>query len=116
MFLHLNHQKLQVYVASKEFVLECYRLSKKLPTEEKFVMMSQIRRAALSAHLNIAEGSSRKSITERRRYYEVARGSVVEIDAALDIAEGLEYFKNVDLKIFGEKMIYFFKLLWGLLK
>jgi four helix bundle protein len=42
-------------------------------------MISQIRRAALSVHLNIAEGASRKSATERKRYYEVTRGSIVEL-------------------------------------
>lgn len=86
MFLTLNHQKLDVYSFSKTFVLECYKLTKYLPADEKFGMISQIRRAALSVHLNIAEGALRKSETERKRFYEVARGSVIEIDAALDIA------------------------------
>ncbi|TMI93173.1 MAG: four helix bundle protein [Bacteroidetes bacterium] len=40
--------------------MECYRLSKSLPDEEKYSMVTQIRRAALSVHLNIAEGCSRK--------------------------------------------------------
>ena len=66
-------------------------MTKHLPADEKFGMISQIRRAALSVHLNIAEGASRKSETERKRFYEVARGSVIEIDAALDIANGLNY-------------------------
>ena len=83
MFLTLNHQKLNVYQASKGFVLECYKTSKSLPADEKFGMISQIRRAALSVHLNVAEGCSRKSETERKRYYEIARDSVMEIDAAL---------------------------------
>jgi four helix bundle protein len=74
-------------MASKKFVLECYKLTKPLPQEEKLGMISQIRRAALSVHLNIYEGASRKSQAERRRYYEVARGSVIEIDAALDLAK-----------------------------
>src|SRR5215471_6195157 len=91
MFLRLNHQKLNVYNISREFVSECYRLTTKLPIEEKFGMTSQIRRAALSVHLNIAEGSSRKSPAERKRYYEVARGSIVEIDAILDLASDLKY-------------------------
>jgi four helix bundle protein len=43
-------------------------------------MTSQIRRAALSVHLNIAEGASRKSESERERFYEISRGSIVEID------------------------------------
>ena len=95
MFLELNHQKLEVYQASQASVIECYKLTKQLPQEEKFGMISQIRRAALSCHLNIAEGASRKAETERKRYYEVARGSVIEIDAALDIAEKLGYMKKL---------------------
>jgi four helix bundle protein len=54
-------------------------------------MISQIRRAALSCHLNIAEGSSRKSESERKRYFEIPRGSIIEIDTALDTAEKLGY-------------------------
>ena len=116
MFLKLNHQNLEVFIVSRQFVLECYRLTKILPTEEKFGMISQIRRAALSVHLNIAEGCSRKSGTERKRYYEIARGSVIEIDAALDIANDLEYLKNADTKLLGEKMIACFKLPTGMIK
>lgn len=104
MFLVLNHQKLEVYAASKNFVLECYRFSKHLPTEEKFGMCSQIRRAALSVHLNIAEGASRKSEIERRRYYEISRGSIIEIDAACDIAEGLAYFTGYPTESLANSM------------
>ena len=95
MFLTLNHQKLDIYSISKSFVLECYKLTKHLPADEKFGMISQIRRAALSVHLNIAEGCSRKSEVERKRYYEIARGSLIEIDAALDVAKDLDYLKNI---------------------
>ena len=71
-----------------------YKISKLLPADERFGMTSQLRRAALSVHLNLAEGASRKSLAERKRYYEISRGSVIEIDAILDIAEELEYFKK----------------------
>jgi len=116
MFLTLNHQKLQVYTASREFVLECYRLTKSMPSDEKFGMITQIRRAALSVHLNIAEGSSRKSEVERKRYYEVARGSVIEIDAALDIAEDLDYLRTFSVEKLGQSMIKCFKLLTGMIQ
>lgn len=116
MFLKLNHQKLEVFTASRQFVLECYRLTKIFPPDEKFGMITQIRRAALSVHLNIAEGSSRRSDTERKRYYEIARGSVIEIDAALDVANDLQYLQNADTKLLGEKMIACFKLLTGLIQ
>jgi four helix bundle protein len=116
MFLKLNHQKLDIYTSSRVFVLECYRLTKSLPADEKFGMISQVRRAALSVHLNIAEGSSRKSGAERKRYYEVARGSVIEIDAALDIANNLGYMKPTDTNNLGQAMVTCFKLLTGLIK
>ena len=111
MFLTLNHQKLDLYSISKTFVSECYKLTKSFPVEEKFGMISQIRRAALSVHLNLAEGASRKSDQERKRYYEVARGSLIEIDAALDIAKDLEYLNNLELNKIGDSMIRCFKIL-----
>ena len=78
-------------------------------------MISQIRRAALSVHLNIAEGASRKSEAERKRYSEVARGSVIEIDAALDIASDLKYLENIDTSNLGKSMINCFKVLTGMI-
>ena len=51
MFLKLDHQKLDIYIVSRAFVLECYKLSKRLPPEEKFGLVSQLRRAAVSIHL-----------------------------------------------------------------
>ncbi len=103
MFLKLNHQKPDIYHFSQTFVLECYKLSKHLSVNEKFEMVSQIRSAALSVHLNIAEGASRKSGVERKRFYEISRSSIVEIDAALDIANGLEYLKNYDTLNVGKR-------------
>ena len=61
MFLKLGHTKLIVYQFSQDLVLECYKITKLFPLEEKFALVQQIRRAAVSVHLNIAEGSSRKS-------------------------------------------------------
>ena len=116
MFLQLNHQKLDVYTSSKQFVLECYKLTKILPQEEKFSMCSQIRRAALSVHLNIAEGASRKSEIERKRYFEISRGSLVEIDAALDIANELKYFDGYNLQNLNSSMVDCFKIITGLIK
>jgi four helix bundle protein len=73
MFLKLAHTRLDVFLVSKQFVFACYRETKFFPSEEKFGMISQIRRAALSVHLNVAEGCSGKSGVERKRFYEIAR-------------------------------------------
>ena len=115
MFLTLNHQKLDVYSFSEKFVLECYKLTKTLPADERFGMTSQIRRAAVSVHLNIAEGASRKSGNERKRYFEIARGSIIEIDAAPDIAGGLNYLENYNLTTIAELIVRCFKILTGLI-
>ncbi len=115
MFLQLSHTKLPIYSESQKLALECYRLTKFFPSDERFAMVQQIRRAALSVHLNIAEGSSRKSMAERKRYYEIARGSVIEIDAALDIAFKLSYCDMETLKALGEFIVSCFKQLSGLI-
>ncbi len=115
MFLTLNHQKLDVYTFSKAFVLECYKLTRHLPNEERFGMISQIRRAALSVHLNIAEGASRKSELERKRFYEIVRGSIIEIDAALDVAIELNYLDKFVIDTLGRCMLKTFKTLTGLI-
>jgi four helix bundle protein len=111
MFLELAHTKLDVFQISKAFVLACYRETRSFPSEEKFGMISQIRRAALSVHLNVAEGCSRKSLSERKRFYEIARGSIIEIDTSLDIAIELKYTSKQKLEELGGFMIRSFQMI-----
>jgi len=111
MFLELSHTKLDIFKVSKSFVLNCYRETKTFPPEEKFGIVQQIRRAALSVHLNIAEGCSRRSAAERKRFYEIARGSAIEIDAALDIAVELNYTTKERLYELGQFMIRCFQMI-----
>lgn len=98
MFLKLQHQNLDVYKTTRKFVLECYKITKLFPVNEKYVLTSQIRRAGLSVHLNLAEGSSRKYPVERKRFFEISRSSVIEIDAAFDITSDLGYFDNQNIE------------------
>ena len=111
MFLELAHTKLDVFRISKEFVLSCYKETRSFPPDERFAMIQQIRRAALSVHLNIAEGCSRKSATERNRFYEIARGSVIEIDTAFDIAFTLGYTSKEKLADLGTLLVRCFQLI-----
>jgi len=78
-------------------------------------MVQQIRRAALSVHLNIAEGCSRKSGAERKRFFEISRGSVIEVDTAVDIAHDLNYKTEEQLQTLGRYLINTFKQLTGLI-
>jgi four helix bundle protein len=65
-------------------------VTKAFPADERFNMVQQVRRGAISVVLNIAEGCTRKSETERKRFFEISRGSL--LDAAFDVANELEYF------------------------
>ncbi|RXK59918.1 four helix bundle protein [Lacibacter luteus] len=111
MFLQLAHTKTDLFATSKSFALECYKVTRSFPPDERFAMTQQIRRAALSVHLNIAEGCSRKSIAERKRFFEIARGSVIEIDTAFDMAVNLEYTSPDKLIVLGQYLVSTFKQL-----
>ena len=116
MFLNLKHTKLDIFQATRSMTLEFYKATQLLPSDERFGMIQQIRRAALSVHLNVAEGCSRKSETERKRFYEIARGSLIEINTALDIAIQLNYCTEQSLNILGEKLVSAYKQLSGLIR
>ena len=115
MFLQLAHTKTDVFQQSQNLALQCYRITKSFPSEEKFAMVQQIRRAALSVHLNVAEGCSRKSLAERKRFFETARGSVIEIDAALGIAYKLQYCDLKSLEAIGNLIISCIKQLTAMI-
>jgi four helix bundle protein len=108
--LNVNHKKLDGYIIAKEVVIECYNVTRSFPDSEKFSMVSQIRRAALSVLLNIAEGASRKSEIGRKRFYEISRGSLIEIDAAFDIAKLLGYLENYDTSPLADSIVRCFKM------
>lgn len=115
MFLELSHTKTDVFQTSKKFTLECYRVTKDFSAEERFAMVQQIRRAALSTHLNIAEGCSPRSEVERKRFFEVSRGSLIEADTALDIANELHFKSKDDLQPLGSYLVSTFRQLSGLI-
>jgi len=111
MFLELSHTKLDVFKVSKEFLLSCYKETISFLSDERFAMIQQIPRAALLVHLNVAEGCSRKSAAERKRFYEIAKGSLIEVDVAFDIASNLNYTTKEKLNQLGILMVRTFQLI-----
>ena len=116
MFLELGHTKLDAYKTAIELVQTCYALTSQFPVEEKFGLSSQIRKAAISVVLNLAEGRSRITKAERKRFVEIARSSVVEVDAAFGIAIKLGYMKISDGSSIRELINKAFAQLSGLLR
>ncbi len=89
--LILSHKNLEVYRLSLQLMEETYKITKSFPKDEQYILVSQLRRAAISVCSNIAEGASRISKREKKRFYEIARGSIVEIDTQLEISCILKY-------------------------
>lgn len=96
--LKLNHKDLTVYKKSIVLVKEIYLLTNELPPEERFGLQSQLRRASVSIPSNISEGSARKSVAERKRFYEIARSSLVEVDTQIVICIALNYLTTNDIQ------------------
>lgn len=77
-----------------EFVTSIYVLSSAFPVDERFGLISQIRRAAVSIALNIAEGSGSGTDLEFRRFLKMALRSAYEVMAALEIVSNLKLAKK----------------------
>lgn len=75
-----------------------YTLTKKLPESEKYGLLSQMRRAAISISSNIAEGSSRSSDKDFARFLEISIGSSFELETQVIIGKEISYFKDDDIK------------------
>ena len=93
-----NYKDLDLYKAAKELVLSVYALLRKFPKEEQFALCDQLRRAAISIPSNIAEGSGRTSAKDQAHFFEIAFGSLMEIECQLDIACDLGYISNEELE------------------
>ena len=83
-----DHEKLDVYQTSLEFVKLIAALLDTFSPSNRHIH-DQLSRAALSIPLNIAEGNGKRSSLERRRFFEIARGSAMECAACLDILASL---------------------------
>ncbi|MGH2574288.1 MAG: four helix bundle protein [Ignavibacteria bacterium] len=89
--INLNHKNLVVWKKSIELIKEIYRITESFPKSEVYGITNQLRRASVSIASNIAEGASRKSTIERKRFYQISRSSLVEVDTQLEISIALNF-------------------------
>jgi len=87
----MMHTDLIVYKKSMDFIVEIYRLTNLFPLEEKYGLVSQLRRASVSIPTNISEGVSRNSTKEYIRFLYISLGSVSETECLLEISIRLRY-------------------------
>src|SRR5699024_4192296 len=114
--LNLNHKKLDVWKISIQLCITIYEVTTNFPYNERYVLISQVRIAAVSVSSNIAESASRSSTKERRRFYEISRSSLVEIDTQLEIARNINYLTASEEKVLGDVLNHLFALISNLIK
>lgn len=95
-----SFRDLKIWQRSIDLCVELYRETSKFPDTERFGLVSQIRRSAVSVPSNIAEGQQRNSIKEYINFLSVSSGSIAELETQLIISSKLGFFENE--KIFQE--------------
>lgn len=89
-------RNLIVWQKAMDLVREVYRLSKTFPTDERYALTDQLRRAVVSIPSNIAEGNGRASNADYGHFLAIARGSLYETMTQLQIAVNLGYVSGID--------------------
>lgn len=92
------HKNLEVWKQGIELAKLSYNLSEKLPSDEKFGLISQLKRASVSISLNIAEGPAKNTKKEFIHFLYIARGSSSEVDTLLILLAELEMVNSEDTK------------------
>lgn len=110
------HQKLHAWQAAIDLVKEIYLVTMSFPNDEKFGIISQLRRAAVSVPTNIAEGAARNSIKEFIQFNYISLGSTSEIDTLLILSKELQILNETDYKVLLNKTEKVSALLSGLIK
>lgn len=103
-----------MYEKATELVVHVYTLLKKFPKEEQYALCDQLRRAVVSVPSNIAEGVGRISIKDRAHFWEIAYGSLLEVNCQMDVAKRLEYITTEELKMIDQECVELARMLSGL--
>ena len=92
------HKRLVVWQVSVDLVVHVHETTRRFPAAERFGLVAQMNRAALSVPSNTAEGAARRSRKEYLQFLYVARASASELDTQLEIAKRLGYLSAEDYK------------------
>ena len=111
-----NFEKLEVWKYSIEFAKNIYEITEKFPDIEKFGLVSQIRRAAVSISSNLAEGSAKQSLKDQARFTEISFGSLMEILNQIILAFELNFIKEKDYFVIRKNIENFSRQLNALKK
>jgi four helix bundle protein len=92
-----THFDLEVWKKSLDLVRETYIVTKQFPTDERFGLIQQMRRAAISVPSNIAEGAGRRTTREFIQFLYIATGSLTELETQFIISKELDFIDSCEM-------------------
>lgn len=109
-----NFRNLDVWNKAVELATYVYQMTEKFPEAEKYGLMSQMRRSAVSISSNIAEGAGRESKKEFNQFLNISTGSCYELETQLTISQNLNFLNEAEYKDIKEKLVEIQKMLYAL--
>ena len=111
-----SHTSLKAWQHAKVLAVDCARAARRFPPDEQAALADQLRRAAYSAALNIAEGSGRSGARDYHKFLVTARASLDEVEAILEIAKELGYIEPSTMARLEARRDEAAKTLYGLIR
>ena len=116
MTVNKPHKNLEAWKKAIALTTKIYKLTDQLPEAEKFGLVSQMRRAAVSVASNIAEGAARNTKKEFVQFLFTAQGSLSELDTQIIICKKLGFFSDKHCESIDQEMEAESKLIAGLIR
>jgi len=110
------YRNLKAWQHAQRLAVECVKATRRFPDHEQAGLADQMRRAAYSVPLNIAEGSAKRGSREYRHHLDIARGSLAEVETIIDIAKDIGYLEAADFGRLEALATETSKTLYGLLR
>lgn len=105
-----------VYKKAHEMVLFAYKVTKTFPQDERYSLVDQMRRSAVSITSNIAEGFGRSTGKDKKQFYAIAQGSVYELESQFLVSKDLGYVSPSDFVKFQTMSSEVIRILSGIMK
>ena len=113
--MYFNHQKLKCYKVSLDVAKSIPTLTNRWPRGHAY-LIDQLKRAVSSICLNICEGNAKFSTKERRRFFVIARASVAEVSAIMDVSANLNLISEAIYMSTQDRLVQISKMLYRLIK
>lgn len=111
-----NYKELKIWQKAMDLVEKVYAITSTFPNEEKYGLISQIQRSAISIPSNIAEGAGRNSNKEFKNFLGIANGSINELSTQLELSVRIGYVKKDELVDISNLIIEIQKMNFTLIK